>query len=562
MTETVPDAAQDRASVLVRLSARLQEASTLDELTEAFQAGVSQLTRYQTAWIAWFHEDLELIDLVTIRGQGAERVWERLDNIPVAGDPMIAEILAANGPVVVEDARTDPRTNKDIVQALGNRTIINVPFGFLDRPAILTAAGTFAPEPPLPPTDDELQSLTALGAIVAVSAARIRYQQEQEAAAAERRRLEAQVLRAQKLESLGLLAGGVAHDFNNLLTAILGGITGARHASDPEDALESLELAELGALRARDLTARMLAFAGEGPVLLRALDVHAACEELVSLVRLSHPRTVRWQVSGDRVGVRGDDGQLRQVLLNLLTNAADALERADGRITVHTSALDALPELAWVVAPQGSGPWVRIDVQDDGRGMSEQTLARIFDPFFSTKGAGRGLGMAAVLGIVSRHDGGLAVRSVPGEGTTFSLLLPQADLSGSEAPERVQHGTILLADDDPQVRTWLEAELRRAGHTVTAVDDGPAALHALLDQDHDLAILDVLMPSLSGPMVLERLRERGRDLPTLFVSGFTDGTDLPRGPTVRSRAKPLGREDLLAAVQELLALDEAPEGAT
>ena len=556
MTEPAEEVAPDRASLLVRLSADLQEATTVDELADALHAGVSHLTRYRVAWLSWFDLDRDTLTVINIAGEGAERVRQRLVDIPVEGDPMLAEILAAEGPVVVVDARTDPRTNKDMVERFGNRTIINIPFGFVDRPAIVVGAGSFAPQPVMPPAPDELESLTTLGSILAVAAARIRYQHEQDAAEAERRRLEAQVLRAQKLESLGLLAGGIAHDFNNLLTAILGGIEAAQHAEDLDDARESLELAELGALRARDLTARMLAFAGESPVLLRALDMHAACRELVSLVRLSHPPSVTWTVAGVPVGVRGDDSQLRQVLLNLLTNAADALDSEDGQVRVQTSELDALPELAWILAPDGTGPWVCIEVEDDGCGMDEGTLARIFDPFFTTKGAGRGLGMAAVLGIVSRHDGGLAVRSAPGAGTTFTLVLPSDSLPRSEAPERREQATILLADDDPQVRAWLRVELERAGHTVTAVADGPAALAALTEGTFDLAVLDVVMPVLSGPAVFERLREEGLEIPTLFISGFTDGRDLPRGPRITARPKPLGRSDLLTAVQELLAILE------
>ncbi len=245
----------------------------------------------------------------------------------------------------------------------------------------------------------------------------------------EHRRLEARIHEAQKLESLAVLAGGVAHDFNNLLVALHGNADMALKVLPPgSEARVFVERIETASEHAADLANHMLAYAGRRPLSKEAVDLDHLVAEMVDLFRSSLPDRTRLELrlAGDLPPVDADATQLRQVVVNLITNASEAL-REEGTVTVSTAALE-LPEETRrtyhpaVFDPRGS--YVRLEVADTGRGMDRETQARIFDPFFSTKPEGRGLGLATVLGIVRTHRGGIAIDSEPGKGTRLQVLLP------------------------------------------------------------------------------------------------------------------------------------------
>jgi two-component system cell cycle sensor histidine kinase/response regulator CckA len=252
-------------------------------------------------------------------------------------------------------------------------------------------------------------------------------------------------------------------------------------SSNPEERTESLRIIQIAALQARDLTDQMLAYAGKGPFLLKDFDLAEVARELVRLVGAGHSRQVRWSVDGARAGVRGDTSQIRQVLLNLLTNAADAIGDSPGEVIVTIERIDALPDGPWIHQSEHSGPLALLTVSDDGVGMTGAVLERIFDPFFSTKDGSRGLGMAAVLGIIDKHSGSLRVESAPDKGSTFQIALPwiALDEDRSAAPDVAQR-RILVADNEPAISTFLGVVLERHGHEVVLVSDGAEALRALL----------------------------------------------------------------------------------
>ncbi|MFW6331452.1 MAG: hybrid sensor histidine kinase/response regulator, partial [Gemmatimonadota bacterium] len=305
----------------------------------------------------------------------------------------------------------------------------------------------------------------------------------------ESRGIERKMLDAQKLESLGVLAGGIAHDFNNLLTAILGNAELARaDATVSADAAARLDDVIRTSGRASELCRQMLAYAGQGRFVTGPIDLSRLVREMSEILRVSIGKKVRLQLDLDPhlPTVSGDATQLRQVVLNLITNASEAIGDADGTITLATSAArceHALTPACGQRRGAGQTHCVRLIVRDDGCGMDHQTRSRIFEPFFTTKFTGRGLGMAAVSGIVRGHGGQIHVDSEPGAGTTFEIHLPaiggaaRADEpTGSAADPWTGAGTVLLADDEDAVRGLAERILRRIGFDVVCARDGQEAV--------------------------------------------------------------------------------------
>lgn len=354
----------------------------------------------------------------------------------------------------------------------------------------------------------------------------------------ERKRLEAQMQHAQKLESLGVLAGGIAHDFNNLLVGILGNASLGLMDVDPNSELhELLHDIETAALRAADLTKQMLAYSGRGCFLVKPLDLSAMVQEMAHLLHaaISKRAALQFDFGHDVPQVEGDGTQLRQVVMNLITNASDALAGENGTIALRTGvrwcdreALDS-PYLDYALE---EGVYAFVEVRDTGIGMTPETMLRIFDPFFSTKFTGRGLGLAATLGIVRGHRGTITVDSTPGEGTTVRVFLPVTSppVSRNDAIQRLTatppqgSGLALLVDDDPTVCDVARAMLERHGYEVRVANDGVAALEAYQRERGAvrLAVVDLTMPRMGGEDLVAAIRAHDSDLPIVLMSGFSE----------------------------------------
>jgi polar amino acid transport system substrate-binding protein len=350
-----------------------------------------------------------------------------------------------------------------------------------------------------------------------------------------RRAIEASMQQAQKLESLGLLAGGIAHDFNNLLTSITGSIELARaQAADNEEASQSLALGLAASQRAAELTRQLLAYSGRGRFEARPVELVQLITENAELWRTLVPRSTElvFELAPAPCGVEADRTQLQQVIANLLTNAA---ESGSARVTLRTGAREAAAEELARSRAAGHpkpGRYGFIEVTDTGCGMDAQTLERTFEPFFTTKTTGRGLGMAAVHGIVSNHGGALLIDSALGRGTKMTVLLPWVEVAAPAprlaAPStpmtrRVsERGELLVVDDEPMVASALARLLQRMGYLTHLVHDGPAALAAFGARrgQFKAAIIDVTMPGMSGPMLAERLHALAPALPIVLTSGF------------------------------------------
>ncbi len=390
--------------------------------------------------------------------------------------------------------------------------------------------------------------------------------------AEEHRLLEQQMWSAQKLESLGALAGGIAHDFNNLLQIMLGnielaklGLPGGEASTGPKTQLEH---ARAAALRAGEVVRQMLTYSGRGPLSSSAVSVGDSIREITELlaVSVSKNASLAVELSADLPPAQADPTQLRQVLLNLITNASDAIGLGSGTIRVETSVTNRSsipPDTIRVRSDALPEALVCIEVADDGRGMDRATLDRIFDPFFTTKFAGHGLGLASVSGIVRAHHGAIGVETAPGAGSVFRVYLPQATPKARpSAAHDARHvdtaisGRLLVADDEPRLRDLLVKLLESRGIHVTVRADGLAAATAFAStpEAFDAVILDVTMPNLGGVEALERMRLLRPRLPALLMSGYTEAQFEPSSSPAKTvfLGKPFGKDELLAAVWSLL----------
>lgn len=389
----------------------------------------------------------------------------------------------------------------------------------------------------------------------------------------DRRKLESQLQHAQRLESLGVLAGGVAHDFNNLLVGILGNaslaLTDVPEDSPVQDCLVQIEVA---ARRAAELTGQILTFAGKSKRSSQVIQLPGLVREIGQLVEpaVSKKARIAYRLTSTPCSVKGDPGQIRQVVMNLIINASDALEGSSGTIAVTTGRRQVttrdLADAVGSLNPE-TGLYVFLEVADDGCGMSPDTVERIFEPFFTTKALGRGLGLASTLGIVRSHGGHLLVKTAVGGGTTMTVLLPphredgggRRDPAPGPAPPQAwtQGGTILVVDDDEAVRGLARAVLSRNRFRVMEAWDGEAGLEVLRSRraELDLVLLDLTMPKMSGAEVLAAIREHDSDLPVLLSSGYTlesvPEALLSLGPTGFVR-KPYAPRDLMTEVSALL----------
>ena len=357
------------------------------------------------------------------------------------------------------------------------------------------------------------------------------------AAEEERALMERKLLETQKLESLGVLAGGIAHDFNNLLAGILGNASLAKLDIPPASPLQHyLNQIELASQRAADLCKQMLAYSGKGHFVVQRVDLSALVEDTVPLLHVSIQKgtDLKFNLSRDLPAVSGDVTQLRQILMNLVINGADAIGEQGGVIEVTTGVMHADRAYlgATYLAPAlPEGDFVFLEIRDTGCGMDAETRDRIFDPFFTTKFTGRGLGLAAVLGIVRGHSGALKIESEPGRGTTFRLLLPKSagpsasvPVPDPPAPDWRGSGTVLVVDDEATVRNVTARMLRTIGFDVIEVPNGREAVAALeADRDGFAAVLlDLTMPGLDGGQTFAELHRINPNLRVLLMSGFNE----------------------------------------
>ncbi len=379
-------------------------------------------------------------------------------------------------------------------------------------------------------TQRDLDIMTFVSDNIALAIERVRGKEQRDL-------LEAQVQHAQKLESLGVLAGGIAHDFNNLLTGILGnadlGLLDVEPGSSAHGSLSEIRAA---AQRAADLSRQMLAYSGKGSFVIEPIDLNDVVREMASLleVSISKRAALEYDLSDDIPLVVGDATQLRQVIMNLITNASDAVGEADGTISIASGLKhcdDSYLSECYLVQDVPEGDFVSLCISDTGCGMDEDTVQRIFDPFFTTKFTGRGLGLASALGIVRGHGGAVRVESVSGAGTTFEILLPAGEAKASAFERRKREtsswngeGVVMVVDDEEAVREVAARMLERAGLEVVKACDGVEAVDYFREHSSEIGcvLLDLTMPRLSGEETLKELRGIRSDVKVVLSSGYSE----------------------------------------
>jgi len=377
----------------------------------------------------------------------------------------------------------------------------------------------------------------------------------------------AQLLHAQKLESLGVLAGGIAHDFNNLLAVILARAElAASLLPDVHPARGHIDIVCDTALEARMLTKQLLGYSGKGKFVVQSIDLSEMVQSMSQLLRASIRKSISlcFELSPLSAAIEVDVTQVRQVLLNLVTNAAEAVGDGPGRVTVRARELE-LDELllrrACIQSTVQTGRHICLEVEDDGCGMDERVQSKLFDPFFTTKFSGRGLGLAAVLGIMTSHRGTILLRTAPGKGSCFTVVFPFAS-GPAEAIHRPLasanafrgDGVVLVVDDEEPVRAVTAEVLTSLGYQVLQAEGGGRACE--LYREHSAVIrvvlLDLTMPDMSGEQTLRELQAIRRDVKVIVLTGYTEDEARLRfvqGDLAGFLTKPFVRDELISTLE-------------
>lgn len=386
---------------------------------------------------------------------------------------------------------------------------------------------------------------------------------------AERLMLEQRFQEKQRIESLGVLAGGIAHDFNNLLMGVLGGAELALLDGPPPRIRTHLENIKTSAVRLSELTKQLLVYSGKGTFVVKAIDMADLVNEVGRLLNVSFSKkvTLNYELAAELPTIDGDPTQIRQLVMNLVTNAVEAIGDHIGTVTVRAEALAAEQStldgflFGEKLTP---GRFVRLEVADSGCGIEDGALKRIFDPFFSTKDAGRGLGLAAVLGIVRSHHGAIRLRSTPGAGTTFEVLFPcgqeacSTETSANESSSGHAAGLILVVDDEEVVRNSVRSFLAHLGYESIAARDGHEGIAALKERVADIVavVLDLTMPRKDGRETLREMRQLAPSTPIILCSGYNNQhavRDLSDCAPTAFLQKPFTLEQLARALEDAIA---------
>ena len=391
---------------------------------------------------------------------------------------------------------------------------------------------------------------------------------ERRQAEAERTKLQAQLNQAQRMESVGRLAGGVAHDFNNMLGVIQGHVELAFDRVDPNDPLHAdLEAIRKAAQRSADLTRQLLSFARKQTIEPKVLDLNATVEGMLNMLRqlIGEDINMVWKPGRDLWPVKMDPTQIHQMLANLCVNARDAIAGI-GKIRVETRKTTLDEEYCAQQAGFTPGEYVTLTVSDDGCGMDDETLLSIFEPFFTTKEAdeGTGLGLPTVYGIVKQNNGFINVYSEPGSGTTFNIYLPRHTAKTDPLPKKVPvqaavrgHETILLVEDEPAILKMTSIMLERQGYTVLEASSPGEAIRLAREQTGriDLLLTDVIMPEMNGRDLAKNLLSNRPGLKCLFMSGYTANVISHRGVLDEGEhfiQKPFSLNDLGVKLREVM----------
>jgi two-component system cell cycle sensor histidine kinase/response regulator CckA len=542
---------------LISFSRELRRVDDYAALVELVRQELHARFGLTNAWLYVFEreEDQQAV-LVAAAGARAEAIQRELPIAPIAGDWLVQALRRDEGPIVIPDALGMPE-NPEVSRRLENRTVVNMPIGVVDHALGFLGGGTFGAEGPVALDARAVARLVELANITSVAVARLVLRSRDVA----RLQLQSRLAQRQRLESLGLLAGGVAHDFNNLLTVIRAGVGFLSDSPLSEAQRNDVTLIGNAANRAAALTQKLLVLGRQEPPNFESADVNEVVRDFLRLIERVLPAQIQTDfVAGSGLPkLRLDPHQLEQVLMNLALNARDAMP-SGGRLTVETQQVVVNGEYRRAHPWAKPGRYVLLTVADTGSGMPPEVAERVFEPFFTTKpkGEGTGLGLAVVWGIIHHHGGMVHCYSEPGLGTSFKIYLPAAEVAAADVGNKltgaVPRGNerLLVADDQPEVLSILTRLLGASGYAVTAVTNGAEAVAASRSELFDLHIFDAIMPVMSGREACERIRAQRPSARFLFLSGY-GGDALPqafiKAQGIELIAKPFDPDALLRAVR-------------
>jgi len=552
------------ALALDSFSRQLRRVETYDELVALVRDEVTARFGLPNAWLyVCEREDQSELELVAAAGPRTAAIRQIVPVIPRAGDPLVEALLRDEGPVVIADAQQGDFP--EVTRQLGNRTVVNIPMSVVDHTLGILGCGTFGDEGVVPVDEEALRLLVQMANMTSVALARMILRKRDR----ERLELHARLAQRQRLESLGLLAGGVAHDFNNLMTVIRLSVKllGESTPLTPEQRAD-LDLIRDAEGSASQLTQKLLMLGQKQPLRVETVDINATVQGFMGLVRRLLPANIQTDVIAGAAlpKLQLDPFQLEQVLMNLALNARDAMP-SGGRLTIETEQVVVNGDYRRAHPWARPGRYVLITVSDTGVGMPPAILERVFEPFFTTKshGEGTGLGLAVTWSIIQQHGGMIHAYSEVGIGTAFKVYLPAAEQEATQVAKKIVGAVprgderILVADDQPHVLHLLKRVLQGAGYQVTTAADGADAVAAATVEKFDLYLFDAVMPRMSGREACERIRLQQPRARFLFASGY-GAEALPasflKDMGVETIPKPLDPDTLLRAVRAVL---DAPE---
>jgi len=561
------------AEALSEIGRTISQSLDLEEVAQRIADSVLALFSAENA--AVFRLELESHNLITVAASGNVGQTDPKSVTFPGGTGVVGLAVRTRQAVSTADLLADPRVTLDAttrarIERSPYRAVLAVPLIVIDR--VIGALGIGA-RPGRVFTSEEIRLTEAFADQAATALENARLYQATQQAYEDLKRTQDQLVQAQKMESVGRLAGGISHDFNNLLTVIAGRAQLAMRHVEPRSQLRrDLETITGSTERAAALTRQLLAFGRKQVLQPQVLDLHVVVEEINRLLgrTIGEDITISTVTAPDLGRVKADPTQIDQVIMNLVVNARDAMPRG-GQLTIETSNVDLDETYARTHVEVRPGPYVMLAVTDTGIGMDQNTRARIFEPFFTTKepGKGTGLGLATVYGIVKQSGGHLSVYSEQGRGTTFKVYLPRVDDPVTSAlPEVVRETprgseTILLVEDEEGVRDLAQEILEAGGYRVLVARNPAEALPVAESHGETihLVVTDVVMPQVSGPELVERLKALRPDLHVLYMSGYADNAIVQHGVLDAGLAflqKPFTPDALVRKVREALAMPPRP----
>ncbi len=571
---------QTLISHLLAWSRELQQANSYDDLLRLIQHEMRERVGYNHVWVYTYDNMYsDSIHILSIGGENKDMVKANFATIPVRGDRFLEEMVSTEVPLIIEDARTDPRTNKAIVEQLQNRTMIMIPLYFLGEKRGSLGIGTFGDaEGCRPPGKLQLDYIVGMTGHISAAIERIKFIEGMRDNQAKQLELEKKLQQSQKMQAIGQLTGGIAHDFNNILASILGFAELARASMGQSGGNAKLPVyldeVLVAGRRARDLIAQMLAFSRGTNSEWSMINIDPIVSETVRLLRSSLPSSLelRTELAKNLPPVKSDIVKLNQIIMNLCINAKDA-SNSVGTVAIRTSR--KVIEHGSLCISCGApihGDYVTLEVEDCGSGIPQDILQRIFDPFFTTKevGKGTGMGLAMVHGIVHEHHGHILVDTQINRGTKFTLLFPVGSLDSAQllsAKAQTAHVAsavatstvlprILVVDDEVTVARFLRELIQAHGYEVATETDSHEALAAFQSNpdDYQLLISDQTMPGISGVELCRQVKKIKADCPVILCTGDLGAIPDQEIEDIGIQAicsKPIDTRNLLQLVQQL-----------